>query len=65
MTRELLIGLCFAVACDRVAPTPDPVAAEALCWGTSGAWVDGACDCVQDGQSRDHVFDPQVGCRAP
>lgn len=43
-------------------PTPGPTAAETLCWDTSGAWVNGACDCVQDGASWNYVFDPIDGC---
>ncbi len=65
MKHAFLMGLFCANACDPVASpgspggsTTDPAAAEALCWGTSGAWVNGACDCVQDGQSWNHVFDP-------
>jgi hypothetical protein len=36
-----------------------------LCEDTGGAWVDGACECAQDGASLHHVFVPGEGCRMP
>ena len=44
----------------------DVSAAEALCWGTSGAWVGGACDCHQDAATTNlgFYFDAELGCIA-
>ncbi|MBA2664144.1 MAG: hypothetical protein H0U74_17770 [Bradymonadaceae bacterium] len=64
-----LIMAAFALACANDGgpnDQDDPMSgAEALCWNTGGAWESGACECAQDGATLNHVFDSQLGCKAP